>query len=139
MVSEAQKALQQDPSNGAALGILAGGYAILGDHERAREWIERAVLIDPDNFNMKYNFACVLASYVGDRDEALNLLESALRGSGEAKVRAAEADPDFDCLRDDPRFRKIMRDAKKRLGLPDEAAPAPAPPAAAAPAKTAAS
>ncbi|HZC37689.1 MAG TPA: TIR domain-containing protein [Sphingomicrobium sp.] len=122
MISEAQKALQQDPSNGAALGILAGGYAILGDHERAREWIERAVLIDPDNFNMKYNFACVLASYVGDRDEALNLLESALRGSGEAKVRAAEADPDFDCLRDDQRFQKIMRDAKKRLGLRDEPA-----------------
>ncbi|MFL6725365.1 MAG: TIR domain-containing protein, partial [Sphingomicrobium sp.] len=38
MVSEAQRAVQQDPSNGAALGILAGGYAILGEEERTREW-----------------------------------------------------------------------------------------------------
>ena len=30
MVSEAEKAVQQDPSNGAALGILAGGHALLG-------------------------------------------------------------------------------------------------------------
>ena len=132
MVSEATKALQQDPSNGAALGILAGGHAILGDHERAREWIERAVLIDPDNLNMKYNFACVLAAYVGDTDEALNLLERALSRSGEMKVRATEADPDFDGLRDHPRYRKIIADARKRLGMKE-------PPAAAATAATASS
>jgi len=34
MVSEAQRAVQQDPSNGAALGILAGGYALLGEQEK---------------------------------------------------------------------------------------------------------
>ena len=26
------------------LGILAGGYALLGEEERAREWIDRALL-----------------------------------------------------------------------------------------------
>ena len=116
MVSEAQKALQQDPSNGAALGIIAGGYAILGDHERAREWIDRAMLIDPDNLNMKFNFACVLAAYVEDKEEALRLLDLTLRGGGEMLLRVAEADPDFDCVRDDPRFKAIIADAKKRLG-----------------------
>jgi adenylate cyclase len=124
MVSEAQKALQQDPSNGAALGILAGGHAILGDHERAREWMERAMLIDPDNLNMKYNFACVLAAYVGDTDEALNLLDRTLSNSGEMKVRNAEADPDFDGIREHPRFKKIIADAKKRLGMKEPAAEA---------------
>ena len=117
MVSESQKALQQDPSNGAALGVLAGGYAILGDLDRAREWIERAQLIDPDNINMKYNFACVLATYVGDKEQALQLLKRALAGAGESLVRAAEADPDFDCIRDEPGFRKAVSDAKKRLGI----------------------
>ena len=34
MISESQRAVQQDPSNGAALGILAGGHALLGDRER---------------------------------------------------------------------------------------------------------
>ena len=74
MVSEAQKALEQDPSNGAALGIIAGGYAILGQADRAREWIDRAILIDPDNLTMRYNFACVLAAHLNDREGALKLL-----------------------------------------------------------------
>ena len=117
MVSEAQKALQQDPSNGAALGIIAGGYAILGEAERAREWIERAILIDPDNLNMRYNFACVLATYVGDFEEALRLLDTALAVGSDTLFRAAATDPDFDCVRDHPRFRKIMDREGKRHGL----------------------
>ena len=119
MVSEAEKALQQDPSNGAALGIVAGGYAILGEIERAREWIDRAMLIDPDNLNMRYNFACVLAAYVGDKQEALHLLERTLSISGENLVQVAESDPDLDCLRDDVRFQTIMMRAKDRLGMAD--------------------
>jgi adenylate cyclase len=131
MVSESQKAIQQDPSNGAALGILAGGYAILGESERAREWIERALLIDPENENMKYNFACVLAAYVGDTEQALHLLERALFAASESRLRVTESDPDFDCLRDDPRFQKIIADAKKRLGMDEPAEPPPQKPAAA--------
>jgi len=127
MVSEAEKALQQDPSNGAALGILAGGYAILGEKDRAREWIDRAMLIDPDNLNMRYNFACVLASYVGDTEESLRLLDGTLGLSGPTMLKIAESDPDFDCLRDDPRFRKIIARERKRHGTGDATAEAEAP------------
>jgi adenylate cyclase len=117
MVSESEKALQQDPSNGAALGIIAGGYAILGQSDRAREWIERAMLIDPDNLNMRYNFACVLATYVGDKEEALRLLEPTLAQSGLMLLKIVETDPDFDCLRDDPRFKKMIARERKRHHL----------------------
>ncbi len=123
MVSEAERALQQDPSNGAALGIVAGGYAMLGENERAREWIERAMLIDPDNANMKYNFACVLAVYVGDKDEALRLLDMALSTSSESVLKTTESDPDFDSLRDDPRFQSIIERERRRHGIKE---PAPA-------------
>ena len=119
MVSEAQRALQQDPSNGAALGIIAGGYAILGDRDRAREWIDRAMLIDPDNINMRYNFACVLAGYVGDKDEALHLLDGALAFSNVTQLQIAETDPDLDPLRDDPRFAKMIARERKRHRLED--------------------
>jgi len=121
MVSEAQRAVQQDPSNGAALGILAGGYALQGEKDKTREWIDRALLIDPDNLNMRYNFACVLAGHLGDKDAALKMLQGALAVAGEYQVRIAETDTDFDCIRDDPRFQKIIAAAKKRLGIEDSA------------------
>jgi adenylate cyclase len=116
MVSEGQRAVQEDPSNGAALGILAGGYALLGEEERTREWIDRALLIDPENLNMRYNFSCVLAD-LGDKEGALKMLQSALSRAGEYQVRIAETDPDFDSIRDDPQFEAIMAEAKERLGM----------------------
>jgi adenylate cyclase len=123
MVSEAHRAVQQDPSNGAALGILAGGYAIVGEEEKTREWIDRALLVDPDNINMRYNFACVLAGHLGDRAGAVKMLEGTFAAGGERYVRVAETDPDLDSLREDPRFQRMLSDAKKRLGIA-EAVPA---------------
>jgi adenylate cyclase len=117
MVSESQKAVQQDPSNGAALGILAGGYAILGEVAKTREWIDRALLIDPDNLNMRYNFACILADALRDKEAALKMLESAISRSGAYQVMIADTDTDFDAIRDDPRFQKIIADAKRRHGM----------------------
>jgi adenylate cyclase len=125
MVSEGQRAVQQDPSNGAALGILAGGHALLGDGDRAREWMDRALLIDPDNLNMRYNFACVLAGHLGDRDGALKMLQHTVPRVGEYQVRIIETDPDLDAIRDDPRFRAMVAKAKTRLGMTDtQAVPA---------------
>ena len=130
MVSESQAAIQQDPSNGAALGILAGGYALLGERERTREWIDRAMLVDPNNLNMRYNFACVL-SIMGDKEGSLKMLQSTLPLASEYQVRVAATDTDFDSIRDDPRFHKIISDAKKRHGIKDEPAATPTPDAAA--------
>jgi len=134
MISESQLAVQQDPSNGAALGILAGGYALLGEKEKTREWIDRALLVDPDNLNMRYNFACVL-SIMRDTDAALKMLQSALSPSGRGafQIRVAETDTDFDNIRDDPRFGEIIAEAKKRCGIEDsaeQAKPKPATPRA---------
>jgi adenylate cyclase len=117
MVAEAQRALEHDPSNGTALGIIAGGYAVLGEAERAHEWIERALLIDPDNLKMRYNFACVLVAHLGENDAALSLLERTLAMAGEMTVRAADSDPDLDPIRADPRFEKMLARAKARLGM----------------------
>jgi adenylate cyclase len=126
MVSESEKAVQQDPSNGAALGILAGGHALLGDEERSREWIDRALLIDPDNLTMRYNFACILSGVLGDTDGAIKVLETTLSLAGAHQVRVADTDTDLDAIRGDPRFQKMMAAAKKRHGIEDASLTAPA-------------
>ena len=115
-LEQVEQVLAQDPSNGAAISFGVSALAALGDHDRAREWMDRALLIDPDNLNMRYNFACTLARDFGDRENAIRMLESSLsriKGS----LGNADTDPDLECIRDDPRFQKILADAKKRLGI----------------------
>ena len=116
------KALAADPNNGSALGVCAGGLAILGEADRAKKQIERALLIDPGNLNLRYNFACVLTAYLNENDAALNLLEPVMQGANITLVNAAAVDPDFDPLRDNPRFESMLRAAQRRLsaerGLP---------------------
>ena len=129
MVQKSQLAVKEDPSNGAALGILAGGYALLGNEEKTREWIDRALLVDPENLNMRYNFACVLAANLGDKEGAIKMLESTIPIAGPLQVRVADTDTDLDCLRDDPRFQKMMEQAMKRIGIQQpKAATSPAQP-----------
>jgi adenylate cyclase len=80
------------------------------------------MLIDPDNLNMRYNFACVLAAHVGDKEEALRLLDRTLRQGGLMMLKITETDPDFDSLRDDPRFNTIIARERKRHGLAEPVA-----------------
>ena len=117
MVAQAEKAVAEDPSNGSALAAGASGLAVLGEKDRAKAWMERAMLIDPDNLKMRYNFACMLARYLGDKEGALRLLEQNFAEVKGSQVKAAETDPDLDCLRDDPRFQKLLDKVKARLGL----------------------
>lgn len=121
-VAQADKALAEDPSNGAALGISAAALVVLGEHDRSNERFERALLIDPDNLNMRYNFACALAA-TGDSDGAIKMLDTIFQRASRAMVTITETDPDLDSLRDDPRFRKMLAAMRKRLGIaPPEAA-----------------
>ena len=115
LVERAETALSNDPTNGQALGMIASGLAILGEMERAKEWIERALVIDPDNLNMRYNFACVLANELHDADGALELLESVYSKCALFMVTIAESDPDMDILRADPRFDRMLNGARERL------------------------
>jgi adenylate cyclase len=124
MVSQSERVLAEDPSNAAALGIGAGGLAILGQVERAREWIERALLIDPENRNMQYNFACVTAVYLNDPDGAIDLLEPVLKEITISLYRNALIDPDLDGLRSMRRFQAMMAAAAKRLGAEQPTPPA---------------
>jgi len=116
----AEKAIAQDQSNGAALGYGASSLAVLGDAERAKEWIARALLIDPDNQTMRYNLACSLSVYLNDSEAAVDLLEPYFDQVEISDIQHAKIDPDMHPLRDHPRFRKMMANADARISASGE-------------------
>jgi adenylate cyclase len=119
----AERALAQDPTNGSALSTVATGLAILKARERFDEWIDRALLICPDNIFMRYNFACALALQFEDSEAALDLLEPLFPLISASAYKAFTSDPDLDGLRGIPRFKRLMAEAAERVGEPSPAAP----------------
>ena len=122
-VARTERALAQDPGNGFALGHGAVALAALGEAERAKEWIARAMLIDPDNLIMRYNLACALAAYTAEPDAALDLLGPYFERVSFSEIKHSDVDPDLDPLRDHPRFREMVAAAKARLASGGEADP----------------
>ena len=101
-VERAEKILKDYPDNQRAYYLGAAGLSALGQHDRAMEWSERALELNPDDPATRYNLACFYAS-IGNIDKALDLLEnSVISGTW------IENDADLDPLRDHPRFAEIV-------------------------------
>ena len=115
-LSRTEKTLAQDPNNGTAMAYGAIALATLGEAERAKDWISRALLIDPENMNARYNFACSLTNYLKEPEAALELLGPVFETMAIAWLNHAKADPDLDPLRQDPRFKAMVASAEARLG-----------------------
>jgi adenylate cyclase len=116
-LARVEKTLAQDPNNAAAMGMGALCLGALGQGERAKEWISRALLIEPDNMNARYNFACFLATLIKepDFDAALDLLGPVFETMAAGFFHHAKVDPDLDSLREHPRFRAMVAAAETRL------------------------
>ncbi|MGZ3276368.1 MAG: TIR domain-containing protein, partial [Caulobacteraceae bacterium] len=67
-LERAESMLAKDGGNGSAMGYGALALASLGRLDRVKPWMERALLIDPDHLNMRYNFACMLAVHLNDKE-----------------------------------------------------------------------
>ena len=115
MLEMARQAIERNPSNGSAFGAGANALVMLGDVERAKEWIERSLLIDPDNLNLRYNFACTLIGFSNDHQTALDHIDYVFARSVGSIVRRADMDSDLDPIRDHPRFKQIYEAAQKRI------------------------
>jgi adenylate cyclase len=125
-LARVEKMLLQDPNNATAMGYGALALGALGELERAKEWINRALLIDPDNMNARYNFACSLASLFKepDVDAALELLGPVFETLAAGFLDHAKVDPDLNPLRENPRFKSMVAAAEARLAMPGGAGPA---------------
>ena len=100
-----ERQLELDPNDARAL-ILGSGALLEQDPARALEWVARAVAAAPDEPSVTNNAACTYAR-MGMKEAALALLTESL-GRGLGKRDWIEHDPDYDSLRDDPRFQALL-------------------------------
>ena len=122
-LNRAEAILAHDPNNSMVAGYSAYALCALGDSERAKARMARALLIDPKNFNMRYNFACALSVYLKDKKAALDMLGPVFETITETFLPYVKIDPDLDLLRDDPQFKAQLAAAEARLA--DKAANQP--------------
>jgi adenylate cyclase len=119
-LARAEAALANDQSNGSAMGFGAVALAALGEAERAKAWIERALMIDPDNLNMRYNFVCAMCVQLEDAEAALDLMEPLLATTTLMWLDHIKIDPDLDAIASHPRFKAMIAAAEIRLGVAKE-------------------
>jgi len=98
--------LAVESNDSRALHLAAVLSARIGHRERSLAYVDRVLRLRPDEFATAYNVACAYA-VLEMREEALASLDRAVR-NGRGDLGWIEHDPDFDGLRDDPRFDTIV-------------------------------
>jgi len=106
-IERAEEALERHPENSGPAHRGALALAHMGDAQRAKEWVKRAQMIDPDDIVAQYNIACVYA-LLDECDAALDLLEELLPQSSCYHILWFKHDSDLDSVRDHPRFEKML-------------------------------
>jgi hypothetical protein len=86
--------------------LSAGALLDLGQREQGRALLERALQLAPSDPSVLYNAACFYA-LADDSERALTALSACLQGGWGNKEWIAH-DPDFDRIRDDPRFKALL-------------------------------
>lgn len=101
-----EELLKKDPNSFATYNDLAHCYAKLNNPQKALEFSKKAMELNPSHKDVLFNYACINA-LVGNKNEALSSLEKLKKISPE-KIKRSSSDSDFDSIRDDPRFKKLI-------------------------------
>jgi len=101
------KHLELNADEARAFNLGAIILARLGEIERAKQWNERAMSLAPDDDAILYNASCVFA-VLGEEDRALAGLQRAI-DAGLAGGDWVSHDPDWEQLRDHPRFQALVQ------------------------------
>ena len=105
-INKARKQLELNPEDVRVLALGSGSLYEIGEKQEAFEWINSAFELDPDNAGTLFNAACLYAKD-GQKDHALSLLERAF-AKGYGNKEWIENDPDYDSLRNEPRFKALL-------------------------------
>ena len=92
-----------------------GNLIQLGDNERAKDWISRTFIIEPDDGMIHYNLACSFAQ-MNELDRSLELLEAcAHKISAAVVVNWLKHDSDLAHLHSHPRYQTLIAREEARL------------------------
>ena len=106
-LKRAEEALRLFPESSKPAQVGACAWALLGERDRAKEWLARALAIDPDDSIAKYNAACTY-SLLGELDLAFDLLEIFLQKAAPVAKLWFKNDSDLDPIRAHPRYQKLL-------------------------------
>ena len=98
-----ERRLELNPDDLRALSLGPGALIDVGRTEEALAMADRAAALAPTDGSVLHNAACAYA-HAGRADEAIALLERRMKVAGTIYRDWIEHDPDFDAIRDDPRF-----------------------------------
>ena len=83
--------------------------------ERGERWVSRALALAPDDVGVLHLAACFYGAR-GDVEKTIHFLERRLKNA-DAYFAWMDNDPDFDSVRDDPRFiAMVERQQERRRG-----------------------
>jgi adenylate cyclase len=105
-IRRARKQLELDPTDKRALSLAPVSMLEVGQAEEALQLIHQALNLYPKDVVVLINAACFFARS-GEKKKALDVLEKVF-GKGFGKKDWIEHDPDYDSLRDEPRFQALL-------------------------------
>jgi adenylate cyclase len=109
-----EKEIAARPDNAHAMTIGAIVLAYLGETERAKEWASRAMIIESEDEQDKYELACAFA-VANEVSRALDQLERYADEMPPERINWVKRDGDLARLHDHPRFQALVKRSEARL------------------------
>jgi adenylate cyclase len=113
-IKRSEEVLRRFPDSTRAAQLAVGSLVVLGRHDEAKEWLARAMTLEPGDAQAMYNGACMWAQ-LGEPGRAMDLLEKYVTNVGREPLVWLSHDPDLDPLKGNPRFEALVARIKERL------------------------
>ena len=108
-----EQAIGFDPQDANAYSNGCHVLRLLGQHDRAMEWSNRSMEIDPNDSLSQYNCAGFFLQ-VGETERAFDVLERCMPHLSHEQLNWMRRDPDLDPVRDHPRYLALVQREEER-------------------------
>ncbi len=102
-----RKQLDLNPTDRRALSLGSVNLFEIGEEKEALDWIYKALDLYPDDGTILFNGVCLFIK-AGKKEKALDLLENIIE-QGLGNKEWIEQDPDYNPIRNDPKFLALMK------------------------------